>query len=204
MTGGRALSLVAGVAVLALTAWFAWRGERFIEANGPTFDEGVHLTSGYAYWKAGEFRLNGEDPPLFKLLWALPLLFRDAPPFPPAVSPEFRSNLWHVGDAWMYGTNIPPRALLDTARRVNLTFGCALVLLIGWVGYRVWGSKLAGVAACAFAAADPTLLALSCVLSTDLGVTLFGLLTCYLMWEYASHPSRGLVVGLGVGAGLML
>src|SRR5262249_4238667 len=44
----------------------------------------------------------------------------------------------------------------------------------------------------------------SCVLSTDIGVSLFGLLTCYLLWEYAATPSRGLLVASGVSLGLML
>ena len=48
------------------------------------------------------------------------------------------------------------------------------------------------------AATDPTLLALSCVLTTDLGVALFALSTCYLLWEYAASPSRGLLLALGV------
>ena len=36
--------LVAGILLLA---YFWWQGERFLEANGPTFDECVHLGAGY-------------------------------------------------------------------------------------------------------------------------------------------------------------
>ena len=39
-----------------------------------TFDEAVHLTAGYSYWKTGDFRLNQEHPPFAKRLAALPLL----------------------------------------------------------------------------------------------------------------------------------
>ncbi len=38
-----------------------------------TWDEGIHLSSGYSYLKTGDFRMNAEHPPLFKLLAALPL-----------------------------------------------------------------------------------------------------------------------------------
>ena len=149
----RSLTILAAGAALALVAWFAWRGERFIAANGPTFDEVAHLTAGYAYWKAGEFRLNNEDPPLLKLLWSLPLLFTDAPPYPPDVAPERRANLWQVSDAWAYDSGVPLRSLLDPARRVNLALGCGVVLLAGWWAFRLWDSRVAGVGASAFAAA---------------------------------------------------
>lgn len=189
---------------LALAAWFWHRGERFIDANGPTFDEPVHLVAGYGYWTAGAFELNREDPPLLKLLWSFPLLFRDAPEYPRSVAGMSKLNHWKVGNAWLFESGVPPRALLDPARRVNLALGSILVLLVGWVCFRVWRSHLAAVAGCAFAAAEPNLLALSCILSTDLGVTLFGFLTCYLLWEYTALPSRALLMGTGVSLGLLL
>lgn len=204
MTCRRWPVIIAILACGGLAAWFWVRGERFIAANGPTFDEGAHLTAGYGYWATGDFRLNREHPPLFKLLWALPLVLSDGPPYPRDVAATAGNNHWHVADALIYHSGASPRDLLAQARRVNLAFGCALVLLIGWVAYRVWSSLLAGIAACAFAAADPTLLALSCILSTDMGVSLFGLLTCYLVWEYVANPSRGLLVAVGVCAGLTL
>jgi hypothetical protein len=87
---------------------------------------------------------------------------------------------------------------------MNLALGAGVVLLAGWWAYRLWGSRLAGLAAAAFAAADPTLVSLSCVLSTDVGLTFFSLLSAYLLWEYAAAPSRRLLVAAGVSLGLML
>jgi hypothetical protein len=192
------------IACLAFVAWFWQRGERFIAANGPTFDEPAHLAAGYAYWTAGAFKLNPEHPPLLKLLWSFPLLFTDAPEYPISVAETSNLNHWKVGSAWLFESGVPPRALLDPARRVNLALGSMLVLLVAWVCYRVWRSHLGAVAGCAFAASEPTLLALSCVLTTDLGVTLFGFLTCYLLWEYVAAPSRGLLIGAGISLGLLL
>lgn len=204
MTRGRVRAALALLACCSLVAWFWWRGERFVAANGPTFDEAAHLAAGYGYWTAGAFSLNPEHPPLLKLLWALPLVLGDAPPFPREIAAETKLNHWHVGAAFLYDPGVPPRSLLDPARRVNLALGCGLVLLVGWASYRVWGASLAGVAGCAFAAADPTLLALSCVLTTDVGVSLFALSTCYLLWEYAANPSRGLLAATGASLGLLL
>jgi hypothetical protein len=87
--------------VALLVCQFWWRGERFIAANGPTFDEAVHLVAGYGYWTNGEYRLNPEDPPVLKLLWALPLVLGDAPEFPQEVAARTQFNHWHVSVAWL-------------------------------------------------------------------------------------------------------
>jgi hypothetical protein len=47
--------------------------------QAPTYDEVAHLPAGYTYWKANDFRLNPEHPPLVKLLAALPMLFMSLP-----------------------------------------------------------------------------------------------------------------------------
>ncbi len=187
-----------------LVSWFWWRGSEFIAANGPTFDEGAHLAAGYSYWATGSFRINPEHPPLLKLLWSLPLVLSNGPSYPHDVALAADHNQWQIADALLFRSGVPPRSLLDPARHVNLLVGCGLVALVGWVAYRVWGSLIAGIAGCAFAVADPTLLALSCVLSTDVGVSFFGLLTCYLFWEYAATPSRGLLIAIGISLGLLL
>jgi hypothetical protein len=201
MSRAHALALAA---CLALVAWFWARGERAIAANGPTFDEPVHLAAGYSYWVTGSFQLNREDPPLLKLLWAVPLLFGERPEYPRDVAEATNNDHWHVGTAFVTRAGVPPPELFAGPRRVNLALGCALVLLCGWWAFRLWDSPLAGVCACAFAAHEPTLLALSCVLTTDAGLALFVLLSAYLLWEYAARPSRGLLVACGGALGLAL
>src|SRR5271163_1499845 len=117
MRRDRASTILVAFLVCGLLVWFWLRGERFIAANGPTFDEGVHLTAGYSYWVTGDFQLNAEDPPLLKLLWALPSLLGDAPPYPVELAAS-RTTHWHIADKWMYGSGVSPRSLLDPARRV--------------------------------------------------------------------------------------
>jgi hypothetical protein len=191
-------------AVAALLAWFWSRGERFLDANGPTFDEPAHLAAGYSYWATGGVRMNPEHPPLLKLLWAAPAFLADPSLYPSGVASATGGDHWHVGTALLFHSGKPPRELLDPARRVNLALGCCGILLAGWWAYRLWNARVAGVAACAFAASDPNWLALSCVLTTDVGLALFALLACYLLWEYAARPNRGLLVASGVALGLAL
>lgn len=192
-----AAALLAAAGLVA-ACWY--QGERFLAANGPTFDEGAHLAAGVTSWATGDFRFNPEDPPLMKWWWALPLAASGPTP---SAAVTAAPDHWHAGNALLFESGVPSADLLTPARRMNLAVGCGVVLLAGWWAYRLWG-RLAGLAATAFAAFDPTLQALSCVLSTDAGLAFFALLTSYLLWEYAGRPSRPLLFATGVSLGLLL
>ncbi|MBX9578751.1 MAG: phospholipid carrier-dependent glycosyltransferase [Gemmataceae bacterium] len=192
---------VAAAAVAAgLVGWFWWQGERFIAANGPTFDEAAHLAAGVTSWATGDFRFNPEDPPLMKWWWAVPAVV-GRPPASAAVTAA--PDHWRAGNALLYESGVPSADVLTPARRMNLAVGCGVVLVAGWWAYRSRG-RLAGLAAAAFAAVDPTLQALACVLSTDVGLAFFAPLTSYLLWEYAGRPARTLLAATGVSLGLLL
>ena len=47
--------------------------------NSATFDEPNIITSGYSYWKTGDYRLTFEHPPLAKLIAGFPLLLMNPP-----------------------------------------------------------------------------------------------------------------------------
>jgi len=187
---------------LLLVAAFWWQGERFLAANGPTFDEPVHFAAGYSYWATGDFRLNLEDPPLAKLLWTLPQFLFDPLPFPA----EWRTeNEWRVGHALLFDSGHDWKALLTPARRMNMLFGVGVVVLVGVFARRLFDSPASGVVASALAAFDPNLVAHSCVLSTDVSLTFCTLLTAWLGWEYVRGPrSRVGLTGLGIAVGLTL
>src|SRR5580698_7803905 len=119
MRRDRASTVLVIFLVIALLGWFWLRGERFIDANGPTFDEGVHLTAGYSYWTAGNFSMNAEDPPLLKLLWSSSLLLSGAPPLPVEKAAS-SANHWQIAKVWLYESGASPRSLIDPARRINL------------------------------------------------------------------------------------
>src|SRR5438094_6382708 len=67
-----------------------------IGSESPTKDEVAHLPAGYSYLKTWDFRMNLEQPPLPKLLAALPLLFMD-----PRLPVEHPS--WAAPDYWAFG-----------------------------------------------------------------------------------------------------
>ncbi len=189
---------------LILVAAFWSQGELFLAANGPTFDEAVHLAAGHSYWATGDFRLNVEDPPLPKLLWALPGLLDGSTPFRPDAGQWDAAEEWLIGNDFLYGEAGRVERLLMPARRVNLLFGVGVVVLVGVWARRVWASESAGVVASALAAFDPTLVAISGVLSSDAALTFFMLLTAYCLWEYAGRLDRRWLIATGVALGLTL
>lgn len=197
---GRIATVLAGIGLMV----FFWvQGERFIATNGPTYDEAVHLAAGHSYLATGDFRLNIEDPPFLKLLWAMPAVIRGEP-FEP--NPLYWDNKdeWSIGQSYLYSSSNGIARLLAPARRVNLGLGVLLIGLTGWWAYRIWDSPTAGITAAALTALDPTILAMSCILSTDLGLTLFATASLYLAWEFVTFPARWNLHLLGLAIGLML
>jgi hypothetical protein len=101
------LWIEAGVVLLfcLLFAFFVISHARHISA---TYDETVHLASGYSYWLWNDYRMNPEHPPLVKQLAALPLLWLHVwpPPVdltqqdPPATLP---ATLSVIRRAWVSG-----------------------------------------------------------------------------------------------------
>jgi hypothetical protein len=194
--------LTAGIAI-AFLAIFAVRADRTARSTSQTFDEAVHLTAGVSYWRTGDFRMNRETPPFLKLVWALPLVLGDAPPFRPDPDLWERNDIWRLGDAYLYDSGVAPDDLLLPARRVNIALGLALVAGIGWWAFRLWG-RSAGILALALAAFDPNIAGQSAVLSTDIGLALFSTAAAYSLWEYARNSRRAWFVLAGMSLGLAL
>ena len=192
-------SMVAGLLLLA----YIGQGVAFLRANSQTLDEAVHLAAGYSYLATGDFRLNPEDPPLIKLLAAACVSLRYRLPFAPDEGQWAVPDQWKIGQQFLYGSAVPADGVLAAARLPNFLLGIALVGLVGWWAYRLWG-RAAGLVALALAALEPNLVAHACLVTTDLGVALFTCLTLYLLWEYLARPSGWWLAAAGLAAGLAL
>ena len=60
--------------VVCLCLWYLAASFGNARIQSATYDEPVHLASGWSIWRYGDFRINPEHPPLAKLLAALPIL----------------------------------------------------------------------------------------------------------------------------------
>jgi len=190
------------VALLLLLAFLA-QGLAFLAANSQTSDEAVHLVAGYSYLATGDFRLNPEHPPFIKELAAVAVYLRHGLSFQPDPRLWEMHEQWFLGQRFLYDSPVSGDSILFAARLPNLMLGMMLVALVGWWAYRLWG-PWAGLLAMTLAAFEPNLLANACLVTTDIGVTLFVFLTVYLTWEHLRSPSRWTLLGAGVAMGLAL
>lgn len=195
--GGKAWTLVG----LCLTCHLAL-GLAFIRRAGPTFDEGVHLASGYTYLATGKPHLNIlVHPPLGKLPAALPLLywrpklFLDEPAW-------IRGWAFHYADLFLFHNSVAPGTMLGAARAAALLFWSALLAAF----LLPWATRLGGPAAAAgtaFALAfQPVLTSNFSLVGTDAAPTVFYCLTFFLLSRERRTPGLWLAAGLAMGLGL--
>jgi len=211
---------------------FLVQGYLFIDANSQTFDEAAHIAAGCSYIAKGDFRLNVEHPPLSKELAGLAVYLRFHLPFDPKPELWQKADEWMIGRDFLYRwegearregeapaeprsdgnrtrqeprppASVPAEEILRIARLPNLILGAALIALVGWWTYRLWGAWPALFAG-GLAAFDPNLIAHAGLVTTDLPIAFFIFLTIYLLWEYQLRPSLGRLLAVGIAAGLTL
>lgn len=188
----------AGAGCVLLLLLLLLQGLVFIGESSQTSDEAVHLAAGYSYLTRGDFRLNPEHPPLIKQLSALPLLGLDLD-FP-------EGSLWNRADEWNFGrvfvheNRVKNDTILLLGRLPVLVLSCLLAWLLFHWARRLFGPR-AALVCLALYVLDPNVVAHSCLVTTDLGITLFIFLSVYSLWRWTERPSRRalLLVGLAVG-----
>jgi Dolichyl-phosphate-mannose-protein mannosyltransferase len=162
------------------------------------WDEGFELGAGYTYLKAGRLRFNLEQPPLAKVLAALPLLYLN--PRLPVEDPSWINQQdVEFGFAFMYHNRVPTDTMLIAARGSIILLTAALgFLMAAWTRRRFGnGPALLALALLAF---DPNILAHGHYATTDLGATFFMFAAC-IAWDAFLGSRRKLHLAL---AGILL
>jgi hypothetical protein len=188
--------LLGGHALLAVAA---------ARRTSPTVDEVNHLPAGITYWQQGTFALYHHNPPLVKLLAAVPVLASD---------PEV-----DYGGSWAHALrgNYPPsqaafgaefmRANAQRYFAICFRARCAIVAIsvVGGLVVFLWTRELFGVAAALTASTlwcfSPNILAHAGLITTDLPAVVAILAATYAFWRWlrvASLP-RAAVAGLLLG-----
>jgi hypothetical protein len=158
-----------------------------------TWDEGIHLSAGYAYLTRGDFRWNQEHPPLAKLLSALPLLFFH-PTLPVNTEGWRKLDETQMGIDFLYHNQVSADSLLFRGRIVIMLLSIAFLAFVALLVRRRFGpsAALLTVTLCAF---DPNLIAHARYVTTDFPVTVFYFAAALLWMEYLlSGRVRDLVV----------
>lgn len=167
-----------------------------------THDEPMHLTAGYTYLKTGDFRLNPQHPPLAKLLAGLPLMALD-----PAI--DFHDTGW---------TSQPPeergfaRRFLfsNDADRLLFWGRLPLALLSVVLGIYIWRwararfGPAAGLGALLLFAFCPNFVAHAHLVTFDVPLATFFVMTLFHAWRWMRTRSRFQLVATGLCLGLAL
>jgi 4-amino-4-deoxy-L-arabinose transferase-like glycosyltransferase len=192
---------VVPVAVTALLAVFVALCAHGLRWDSPTVDEFAHLPAGYYYLKTGNFALYNLNPPLVRLVSALPLLAVQ-----PDVdtAPRLADNGWYP---WVFGTDFMRRnraaydAIFLLGRLPIVVLGAVLGLLVWHWARRLYGEG-GGLAALYAYALCPSIIAHAHLATTDIGFALAATGALYLCARWLEHPRPATLIAAGVALGL--
>jgi hypothetical protein len=163
-------------------------------SDGVTDDEPIYVASGLMHAR-GDFRVNRDQPPLAKLLAALPLLpMQPRVPEPPDADSE----------AWSYRvihTENRHRPLVPVAR-LPAVVASTLLGLVVWSWGRAAAGPRAALVALAVVAFQPALLAHGHLATTDAIAALMMVASSAAFWLFLESASAGRALLVSVGLGL--
>lgn len=174
-------------------------------ACSPTVDEPGHLAAGVSYWRLGQFHLYRVNPPLIKLIAAIPALAEGGPSNIVAVyaqlerKPTIRRNISLGYDFFDENRNAAHKWLIY-GRLCCLPF----CLVGAWTCWR-WADELygrpAGLVALLLWITSPLILGHGCLITSDVAGSALGVLAAYLFWRWlrADTLHRLLLAGTSLG-----
>jgi len=192
---------VRGVLIALLTihaGLLAWAATR----HSPTSNEVCHLPAGISHWQFGRFELYRVNPPLVRMVAALPVLAVGAEPDWSAFyeSPGARP-VFSIGSDFVQANGYRSFWLYTLARWACIPFS----LIGGYVCFR-WSRELYGDASGLLAVTlwcfSPNILAHAELITPDAGATALGVSAFYLFWRWLKNPTwaeatvAGIVLGL--------
>ncbi len=167
-----------------------------------TYDEGLHLSSGFSYLTTGRYRIGLDHPPLGKMLNALPPLWLGARLEAESKAWEDRDELG-IAHSFMFKNAISAERILYSARMMTICMTAALGLAVALICRR-WFGPLPAVFALFLFVTDPSLIAHGHYVTTDMVITLFAFLSSIAWGSYLlSHRWHHLVLA-GVALGLAM
>ncbi len=191
-------------AFAAVALWFLGVifGVSFIRSAAATYDEPLHLASGYSYWHQGRYKLNISDhPPLAEMVSAVPLLV-----LKPVLnrSHPYWINMrrYPFADDFLYNNRVGHGRLLNAARGFSfLLLWTALAGMLFFWGMRLGGPS-AGVAAIGAGALSPVLVSNLSLVTTDGLAAIFFFAVFFLL--SVKPLTRGRFAAAGICTGLAL
>lgn len=194
------------LSIAALFLLHIFIGTHVIKRLSPTYDEHVHLVSGYSYFKTTDYTMNGfGHPPLAEMWSAVPLLF---------MSPSFQSThpFWSdilayqyaFSDLFMYHNRVDAEKMLFAGRFMILLLSLALGFMIFLWSRKLFGDNPALIAVFLWSF-SPAFLAHGTLITTDMVITLTYFMFFYFLWRlYTEKATLTLRLLTGASLGLLM
>ncbi|HUE72822.1 MAG TPA: glycosyltransferase family 39 protein [Pirellulaceae bacterium] len=173
-------------------------------STSPVVDEPGHLVSGIHHWRSGTFRLYSVNPPLVRMVAALPM-FAMEHRFPRIAEPDegYTRPEYLAADHFADLNGDRLYSLVLAAR-----LACIPISLLGAVVCFLWASRMYGPASGYMAlilwCVSPFTVGHGALLTPDVGGAATGVLACYAFWEWLIAPSWRLAALSGLALGLAL
>lgn len=195
---------IAGI-LLVFAAVYMTLGVVAHSRRSGTWDEPMHLASGYAALADGNYLVDPSHPPFARMWAAAPLLVmpdvhidRDA--LDRTTSPRWLSESYEFARRFVYVGN-DANTLLFASRSMMMLWGLALGLLIFAWTYE-WLGLTPAVLALTFFTIEPNLAAHASLVTTDAAVAcaMFGAM--YFLWRTCRRPARSGIAGASLCAAM--
>ena len=172
--------------------------------ENPTVDEVVHMPAGITYWQKHTFRLYHHNPPLVKMIAALPVVLAG-----PVMGPVYQQRSWTDRDP-SPATFASTFAFVNSGRYFEIFQLARMVMplfsVLGGVVVFAWSTRLYGpygglLSLCLWVFC-PNILAHGRLVTTDVGSTVLGAGATYLFWRYLQRPNLAWAILAGAALGV--
>ena len=170
--------------------------------HSPTLNEPGHLVAGLSHWQFGRFELYRVNPPLVRMVAALPVM---------AVEYEKDWSGFHEGPGARPVFGMGEDFVAANGERSFFLFmitrwACIPFSWIGAITCYLWARDLygrpAGVMACTLWCFSPNILGHASLITPDAHASALGLAACYTFWRWLKNPTWTQAMLTGVVLGL--
>lgn len=168
----------------------------------PTLDEPAHVVAGISHLRMGDFSLYRVNPPLIRVVAAVPsLLAGYAMDFPEVLNDALSRNEFRLGEQFVEENRRRSLWLVTLGR-----WACVPFSVLGAITCFLWGRALygqrSGLLASGLWCFSPLILGHAALLTPDAPAAALGMLACYTFWLWLKHPTWQRTIATGIILGL--
>lgn len=193
------------ISVLALLTAQATLLAYSATANSPTRLEPALLAAGVSHWELGRFDLYCVNPPLVRMVAALPIVFLDhRTDWSCYDESPFRRPEFCVGRKFVQANGLRSRWLFTVARWSCIPFALLGGLMCFFWARSLWGPK-AGLFALALWCFEPNILGHGSLITNDVPATATGLVAsfAFVKWMASQSSDAAVLAGLALAAAVL-